>query len=77
MEIRILGPVEVDGRTTRLGRQQSVVLALLAPEANKLVPSRRLVELVWGDPASEALLTTLRSHVMRLRRGCPDILAQL
>jgi DNA-binding SARP family transcriptional activator/tetratricopeptide (TPR) repeat protein len=70
MEIRILGPVEVeiDGRTTRLGRQQRVVLALLALEANKLVPSRRLVELVWGDPASEALLTTLRSHVMRLRR---------
>src|ERR671931_169095 len=71
MEFRILGPVEVQaaGERIRLGPQQRAVLAVLLLEAGRVVPSSRLVELLWGEPIPEGAATTLRSHILHLRRA--------
>ncbi|MGH8907569.1 MAG: tetratricopeptide repeat protein [Egibacteraceae bacterium] len=71
MEIRILGPLEVEvgGRQVRLGPQQGVMLAVLLLEAGRVVPRLRLIELLWGEEAPAGALTTLRSHVRNLRRS--------
>lgn len=70
MEIRILGPLEVEvgGQPVRLGPQQRVVLAVLLLEAPRVVPRSRLVELLWGESPPESAAATLRSHVLHLRR---------
>jgi DNA-binding SARP family transcriptional activator/tetratricopeptide (TPR) repeat protein len=71
VDIRILGPLEVEvgGRQVRLGPQQGVMLTVLVLEAGRVVPSLRLIELLWGEEASAGALTTLRSHVRNLRRS--------
>lgn len=70
MEVRILGPLEVEtsGRLVRLGPQQGVLLAALLLEAGRIVPTGRLVELLWGEEAFERAAATLRSHILHLRR---------
>lgn len=78
MEVRILGPleIEVDARQVRLGPQQGVLLAVLLLEAGRVVLTSRLVELLWGEAAPERATATLRSHVLHLRRALePDRLA--
>ncbi|MGH8897101.1 MAG: BTAD domain-containing putative transcriptional regulator [Egibacteraceae bacterium] len=75
MEVRILGPleVEVNGQQVRFGPQQCVLLAILLLEEGRVVPTSRLVELLWGQAAPERATATLRSHVLRLRRALePD-----
>lgn len=75
MEVRVLGPLEVkvNGRQVRLGPQQCVLLAVLLLEAGRVVPTSRLVELLWGEAAPERAAATLRSHVLHLRRALePD-----
>src|SRR5438105_13352539 len=71
MEYRILGPleIEVDGIKARLGRQQRALLAALLLERGWVVPTARLIELLWGEPAPRGAETTLRSHVLHLRRA--------
>ncbi|MGH8929851.1 MAG: tetratricopeptide repeat protein [Egibacteraceae bacterium] len=70
MEIRILGPLEIEigGRQVRLGPQQGVVFAALLLEAGRVVQRSRLIERLWGDPAPEGAAITLRSHVLHLRK---------
>ncbi|HZD00692.1 MAG TPA: BTAD domain-containing putative transcriptional regulator [Actinomycetes bacterium] len=71
LRISILGPVEVeiDGRPLRLGSQQRALLAALALQAGRPVTCSRLIELLWGQPASAGAAATLRSHVRRLRHA--------
>ncbi len=71
MEFRILGPVEVeaDGERVRLGPQLRAVLAVLLLEAGQVVPRSRLAELLWGEPIPDGAATTLRSHILHLRRA--------
>jgi DNA-binding SARP family transcriptional activator len=71
VEFRILGPVEVeaDGEPVRLGPQLRAVLAVLLLEAGRVVPRARLVELLWGEPTPQGAATTLRSHILHLRRA--------
>jgi WD40 repeat protein/DNA-binding SARP family transcriptional activator len=71
MEIRVLGPVEVErgGRRVRLGGpKQRAVLSLLALNANVTVSVDRLIEGLWGErqPASAAKMVQL--YVSQLRR---------
>jgi WD40 repeat protein/DNA-binding SARP family transcriptional activator len=71
MEIRVLGPVEVErgGRPLRLaGPKQRAVLSLLALNANVTVSVDRLIEGLWGErqPASAAKMVQL--YVSQLRR---------
>lgn len=71
VRISILGPVavEIDGRSLRLGSQQRALLAALALQAGRPVTCARLIELLWGQPASAGAAATLRSHVRRLRHA--------
>jgi WD40 repeat protein/DNA-binding SARP family transcriptional activator len=72
MEIRVLGPVEVDvvGRPLELrGPKQRAVLSLLALNANATVSVDRLIEGLWGEqeqPASAAKMVQL--YVSQLRK---------
>lgn len=69
--VRMLGPLMVDraaGQTPVRGRQQAAVLALLAVDLGRVVPSDTLVEQAWrGDPPPTAA-AALRVHVSQLRR---------
>src|SRR5262245_18407039 len=67
---RLLGPVEanVGGRALDLGaaRQRSVLAALLV-EVNQLVPTRQLIDRVWGSHAPDRVRSTRYSYLSRLR----------
>lgn len=68
----MLGPlrVSVDGRSVALGGpQQRAVLARLACSVGELVTTDRLVEAVWGDHPTPGVMTTLQTHIFRLRRA--------
>lgn len=69
--VGILGPVELTddaGATLRVGsRSQRVVLALLAAEPGRAVPTGRLVEALWGDDPPRSAVSSLRTYVSRLR----------
>ncbi len=75
VQFRVLGPLEVehDGRAVDLGRpKQRALLAVLLVNANRLVPSDRLVEDLWpgnlpADPAA-----ALQVQVSRLRHVLAD-----
>src|SRR5215218_1862605 len=72
MEFRILGPVEVleNGRAVSLGgRKQRAVLALLVLNANKVVSSERLIDLLWGERPPATAATALQGHVSGLRKA--------
>jgi DNA-binding SARP family transcriptional activator len=72
MEIRILGPVEVlvDGRRLRLGGQRArVLLAVLALEANRVVPVDRLIEALWDDDPPVTARAQVQICVSALRRS--------
>ena len=71
MEIRVLGPVELElsGRRLRLGGpKQRALLSLLALNANLTVSVDRLIEGLWGEepPASAAKMVQL--YVSQLRK---------
>jgi DNA-binding SARP family transcriptional activator len=72
MEFRILGPVEVleNGRPVSLGgRKQRALLALLVLNANKVVSSERLIDLLWGQRPPATAATALQGHVSGLRKA--------
>jgi predicted ATPase/DNA-binding SARP family transcriptional activator len=71
MEIRVLGPVELElgGRRLRLGGpKQRALLSVLALNANLTVSVDRLIEGLWGEepPASAAKMVQL--YVSQLRK---------
>ncbi len=71
MELRVLGPVQVhlDGRQVQLpGSRPRAVLGVLALHANRVVPSQRLLELVWGPAPPKTARNSLQGQVSRLRR---------
>jgi DNA-binding SARP family transcriptional activator len=71
MEFRILGPLEVlDGNGAGVvlrGSRERAVLALLLLSANRVVPSDRLADDLWGDRPPEGAAHALQVHVSRLR----------
>ncbi len=71
MTISVLGPLQVTiaGRPIALPAKQRTLLAILALQANRVVPQGRLIEAAWGDDASVGLAKTLQSHVFQLRRA--------
>ncbi|MCC8242758.1 AfsR/SARP family transcriptional regulator [Saccharothrix luteola] len=70
----VLGDVEaqVDGVRVDLGhsRQRCVLVALLV-DVNRVVPTGRLIDRVWGDRAPERARTTLYGYLHRLRKVFP------
>lgn len=69
--IQLLGSLQVldAGRPLALGgRQQRAVLALLALNANRVVPVDELLAGIWGDRATDGSVNVLQVYVSRLRR---------
>src|SRR6516164_2938976 len=75
VQFRVLGPFEVlvDGRPAPLGgARQRLVLAGLVASANAVVPSDRMIDIVWGDEPPGAALSTLQKYVHRFRASLGD-----
>lgn len=70
VELSVIGEVtaSVDGERVNLGpARQRCVLAVLAVEANRLVPADQLVDRVWGEQVPHRAAGTLRTYLSRLR----------
>lgn len=71
MEYRILGPLEArhEGNALELkGMRQQTVLALLLVEANRVVPTDRLVTGVWNDHPPATSRSQIHICISALRR---------
>ncbi len=68
MEVRILGPLEVEGvdKAALGGLRQQSVLVLLALNRNRWVSRDRIVAGVWDEPPSSAI-STLQGYISHLR----------
>ncbi|MFI7542142.1 AfsR/SARP family transcriptional regulator [Actinoplanes sp. NPDC049599] len=72
VEFRLLGEigVGVDGRPIAIGHsKQAYVLAALAIDAGRCVPTGSLVERVWGADPPRGARDTTRAYVCRLRQA--------
>jgi DNA-binding SARP family transcriptional activator len=71
----VLGPLEVrrDSEVLALGGpKQRTVLGLLLLEAGHLVPTRRIIEHVWGVEGAEGAQASLQVYVSHLRKLLRD-----
>jgi class 3 adenylate cyclase len=72
VQVRLLGPLEVDGDDGRPlalgGRQAQTLFALLAVEANRVVAVSRLIDELWGDDPPVSARKTVQTYVSRLRK---------
>jgi len=72
LEFRILGPLEVSDETGHValgGPKQRGLLAILVLDAGRVVPTDRLVDLLWGEEAPKTATASLQNSVARLRRA--------
>ena len=70
-EFGILGPLTASrgGDQLSLGSpQQRATLAVLVCHVGRIVPRERLVDSLWGDAPSPAVVTSIRAHVSHLRQ---------
>ena len=71
LELRILGPLEVSNETGHValgGPKQRGLLAILVVEVGHVVPTERLIDLLWGEEAPKTATASLQNSVARLRR---------
>ncbi|MDO3703031.1 AfsR/SARP family transcriptional regulator [Micromonospora sp. C28SCA-DRY-2] len=74
VDLHLLGPVAAsrDGTGVPLGPpKQRAVLAALALEPGRLVPTNDLVDAVWGDRPPAAARKAVQVYVSQLRRALP------
>src|SRR5262245_11384898 len=74
MEIRLLGPleVEVNGRLIALGTlKERTLVAVLLLHANEAVSSERLAEELWGDERPPSAPKLVQTYVSHLRKVVP------
>src|SRR6478735_4828040 len=78
LEVRLLGPIEVErgGEPVALGGQKPrILLAVLALEPGRVVSVDRLVEALWpGDPP-ETALHAVQVYVSQLRKALGPVIA--
>ena len=70
-DFRLLGPVEArtaDAVASLGGSRQRSVLAILLLHANEVVPSDRLIDLIWDGSAPPTAATALQGYVSQLRK---------
>jgi DNA-binding SARP family transcriptional activator len=70
-QFQILGPLEVagEGGPLRLGgAKQRALLALLAINAGRVVPTDTLVDQLWGERPPRTAVTSLQNFVSQLRK---------
>lgn len=74
MDVRLLGPLEVDfgERVTIEAPKQRGVLETLAIFADTVVSPATLIEAIWGDASPRTAGASLPSHVVRLRQLLPE-----
>ncbi|MFD5201192.1 BTAD domain-containing putative transcriptional regulator [Streptomyces sp. NPDC058375] len=77
MELQLLGPFAAlhHGRPVLAGlrRQERCLLALLALEAGRAVPTGRLIDLLWNGEAPAGARSTVHTYIGRLRASLgPD-----
>jgi DNA-binding SARP family transcriptional activator/Tfp pilus assembly protein PilF len=74
-EFAVLGAVEarLGGQSVQLGhaRQQCVLVALLV-DVNKIVPTERLADRVWGEQLPRQAANALHGYLSRLRKLLAD-----
>ena len=71
-EFRVLGSLEVlrEGRTVAIGGQrQRALLALLLLSANRVVPTERLVDQLWGEHPPPTAIASLQNGIGALRKA--------
>lgn len=76
MEIRVLGPIEVwsqRGPEPIGHRRQRCLLAVLAIDANIVVPTTEIIERIWSGVPPVSVQKSLRTYVSRLRRALRSI----
>ncbi|MDX6399458.1 MAG: hypothetical protein QOF27_64, partial [Gaiellaceae bacterium] len=75
MEFRILGPLEVveDGRpiSIRRGKDQTLLVYLLL-HANEVIPSGRLIDVLWDERPPPTASKILQNAVSHLRKQLGD-----
>lgn len=67
----LLGPVAVrrsDGVVNMGGRKQRAALAVLALNAGRVMPTERLIELLWGEDPPLSAANALQVHISALRK---------
>jgi DNA-binding SARP family transcriptional activator len=70
-EFRLLGPLEavVDGNAVHLAAAKPrALLALLLLNRNRVVPTERLIDDLWGDEAPARATKTLQVYISQLRK---------
>jgi DNA-binding SARP family transcriptional activator len=74
MDVRILGPLEVehDGQTVALGPKQQMLLAILLVNRGEPVTAERIVENLYEGRPPTTASKTLQVHVSRLRKALGD-----
>jgi predicted ATPase/DNA-binding SARP family transcriptional activator len=76
MEVRLLGPLVVEGngaQATLGGRQRRAVLALLALAEGRVVPVDALIDALWGERPPRAAVNTVQVHVSALRKALASV----
>ena len=81
-EVRLLGPLEVvgpRGPATLVGVRQRALVGMLALAAGRVVTRTRLLDALWGEAPPRTAVTTLYSHIARVRQsldacGLPGVL---
>ncbi len=71
LDFGILGPLEIAderGPIVVAGHQQRALLAVLLLEAGRVVPTDRLIDLLWGESAPRTAPTSLRNALTKLRK---------
>ncbi|WP_051969553.1 AfsR/SARP family transcriptional regulator [Kitasatospora azatica] len=79
MEFGLLGPLLVDtgqGPVAISAPKQRIVLAALLLQANKVVSTDRLTELLWQGQPPPTARAALQNHVMRLRTALGPVAAE-
>jgi DNA-binding SARP family transcriptional activator len=72
LQFRILGPLEVSDETGPValgGPKQRGLLAILVLEAGRVVPTDRLIDLLWGEQAPRTATASLQNAIGRLRKA--------
>ena len=75
MDFRILGPLEVSAGNGSLeigGRRQRTVLAALLLNANRVTPTDKLIDVVWGEEPPPTARRSIQAYVSRLRKTLGD-----
>ncbi|HET7276674.1 MAG TPA: BTAD domain-containing putative transcriptional regulator [Dermatophilaceae bacterium] len=73
MRVGVLGPLEVDGGTTRLGPRDRVVLQALAVRPGTVVRPEAIAEALWGEELPASWAKVVQGCIVRLRKALgPD-----